>query len=74
MPEVYRDVAPFYINDDMSELITCHGVSLKVTCMLDEHGAFCDKDEAVVVVAGSDEFGWIEVDLRDCEQAAEALH
>jgi hypothetical protein len=74
MTEAYRDVAPFFVSDDMSVLVTCHGVALKVVHMLDEEGTFCDKDEAVVLVAGSDEFGWVEVDLRDCDAREGALH
>ena len=39
------------------------GVILPITDMFDRNGEDCDPDEAVMVVAGTDDYGWIDVEV-----------
>ena len=39
------------------------GVVLPITDMFDDEGEDCEPSEAVMVVAGTDEFGWIDVEV-----------
>lgn len=61
--------AVFVDLNDMTVLLE-DGMILSVTNMLDAEGDECiDPDEAVVVVAGSDELGWWTVPLEWADAA-----
>lgn len=41
------------------------GTTLPITEFIDENGDDCDPDDAVVVIAGNDNFGWISVEILE---------
>lgn len=63
-----REVFPITVDDEYRYVTTCHGVTLQVVSLFDDNGSLCDADEAVVAVAGTPEFGWVEIDLRELEE------
>jgi hypothetical protein len=42
--------------------------SFPIVQWLGRDGEDCDPADAIVVIAGTDEMGWLTIDLDDCEQ------
>jgi len=51
------------LSDDEWVVILEDDRLLPVTDWIDEEGDFCDPDDAIVCVAGDEEFGWITLEL-----------
>jgi hypothetical protein len=55
---------PVYVDLDAMTVLLLNGDSIAITTLFDVFGDMCDDpDEAVVVVAGSDEGGWWTIPL-----------
>lgn len=56
-----------YIDVTRGTIVLADGTELPITDWFDRDGEDCDPADAVAVVAGSDEFGWIDVDVSQPE-------
>lgn len=55
---------PIYVDLDAMTVLLLNGESVAITTLFDEFGDICnDPDEAVVIVAGSDDSGWWTIPL-----------
>lgn len=53
------------INLDGAFIHMSDGTTLPITEFFDEHGDDCGPDNAVIIVAGSDSFGWLTIEILD---------
>lgn len=50
-----------YVDVTNGQVVLADGTILPITDWFDSNGDDCEPDEAVMVVAGSDAFGWVDV-------------
>lgn len=61
------------IDLDTRRVVLTDGTILPITDFFDEDGDDCEPEEAVTCVAGTDEFGWLDIEILP-EDARPALH
>lgn len=57
------------IDLDYDKVILDDGTELPVTNWFDDDGDECDPDDAITCIAGTDEDGWLTIDLRQFGEA-----
>lgn len=53
---------------EIDYVILKDGTRLPITNWFDENAEECEKEKAVVIVAGTDAAGWHVIDIRDLER------
>lgn len=59
---------PDFVNRKLGIVLLTDGTELPITDFFDLDGDECAPENAVSCVAGSDEYGWLSIDLSDFER------
>lgn len=69
-----REVVVVAINCGLRQVLLDDGTMIPITNFFDEFGDDCEPDDALVVVAGNDGFGYLTIELFEDDFGKVTLH